>query len=157
MRYRISDDEFREMVRALWLCMTPEEREEVWPARERVKGLSPEDLLRALAPEERERLRQLLQSQMKADDPTHTQQIHQFRQQAKEFAMQRFDADLVKAMRDLCEGMHPQEREDVWPAEVRLKDLSPEDLLRALSPDELERLRQLLQSQTKADDPTRPQ
>jgi hypothetical protein len=71
--------------------------------------------------------------------------------------MPRFDAELVKAMRDLFEDMTPDKREDVWPAEVRLQGLFPEGLLRALTPDELERLRQLLQSQTKADDPSRPQ
>ncbi len=96
------------------------------------------------------------------------QQIHQFHRQGKEFAMQHLgvDQEFVKAMRDLWESMTPDEREAFWPAEElvkklspekRLQGLSPEDLLRALAPEERDRLRQLLQTQTKSDDPSRSQ
>jgi hypothetical protein len=96
------------------------------------------------------------------------QQIYQFRRQGKEFAVQHLGAneEFQKVMRDLWEVMSPEEREEVWPARERLKNVSPEDRLeglsleerlRGLTPDDLERLRQLLQSQTKTDEPSPPQ
>jgi hypothetical protein len=48
--------------------MTPEERLEGLPARERLKGLSVEERLEGLSAKELERLRQLLQSQTRADN-----------------------------------------------------------------------------------------
>ncbi len=81
------------------------------------------------------------------------QQVHQFRLQGKEFAMQHLGAneEFRKVMRDLWDVMSPEEREEVWPVRERLKGLSLEERLEGLTPDDLERLRLLLQSQTKAD------
>jgi hypothetical protein len=62
------------------------------------------------------------------------------------------DQGFIKAMHDLWESMTPEEREEFWPLQVRVKGVSPEDLLRALTPEDLERLRQLLRSQTRSDD-----
>jgi hypothetical protein len=88
------------------------------------------------------------------------QQVHQFRRQGKEFAMQHLGADqeLVKVMRDIWESMSPEERKVVFrlSPQERLEGLSLEERLEGLTPDDLERLRQLLQSQTKADDSSRP-
>jgi hypothetical protein len=53
-----------ELLRAL----PPEERLRGLPPEERLRGLSLEDRLRGLSPEDLERLRQLLQTQTKADD-----------------------------------------------------------------------------------------
>jgi hypothetical protein len=87
------------------------------------------------------------------------QQISQFRGQGKEFAMQHLGADteLVKVMRDLVESMTPEEREVIWPARELVKRLSLEERLEGLTPEDLARLRQLLESQTKADDSSHPE
>jgi hypothetical protein len=87
------------------------------------------------------------------------QQINQFRLQGQEFAMQHLGAqdELKRVLRDLWATMTPEERSEVFPVEERLKGLSPEELLRGLTPEAKERLRQLLQSQTRADDSSRPE
>jgi hypothetical protein len=75
------------------------------------------------------------------------QQINQFRQLAKEFAMQHLGAEeeLRQVFRDMWETMSEEEREEVWPVKKRLKGVTPEQLLQDLSPEDRERLRQLLQ------------
>jgi hypothetical protein len=105
------------------------------------------------------------------------QQIYQFRLRGKEFAMQHLGSEdqMDQALRafvatlppkERVEGLSPQERllglslgdflATLPPAE-RLKGLSPEERLQGLSPVELERLRQLLRAQTKADNGTSPE
>jgi hypothetical protein len=93
------------------------------------------------------------------------QQVTQFRRLGKDFAMQHLgvDTELVKVMRDLWDTLSPEEREDIFPTEQRLKGvpveqrlagippedrlkgLAPEDVLKGLTPEERERLRRLLQ------------
>ncbi len=96
------------------------------------------------------------------------QQIYQFRLLGKEFAMQHLGAEdeLKQVLRDLWATMSPEERLEVFPVQERLQGLSPEERLqglapeerlRGLAPEELERLRQLLQSQTRADNPSQPE
>jgi hypothetical protein len=98
------------------------------------------------------------------------QQISQFRFRGKEFAMQHLGAEdeLKQVMRGLWAVMSPEERQEVLsktardllatlPPKERLEGLSPEELLRSLSPEALERLRQLLQTQARADNPPRPE
>jgi hypothetical protein len=87
------------------------------------------------------------------------QQVHQFQQQGKEFAMQHrgVHTELVKVMTDLLESLSDEERLRVYPIRKRLQGLSMEELLRELSPKDVERLRQLLQNEKRADDSSRPQ
>jgi hypothetical protein len=87
------------------------------------------------------------------------QQIHQFRLRGKDFAMQHLgtDEDLVKVMRDIWATLSPEERSVVFPLRDRLQGLSPEELLQGLPPEKLERLRELLQVQTKTDNPSSPE
>jgi hypothetical protein len=91
MQHLGAETELVKVMHDLIESLTPEDRDKVWPLPERMKGaspeqrlaglspqerlqgLSPQELLRALAPEELERLRQLLQSQTKADDSSHPQ------------------------------------------------------------------------------------
>jgi hypothetical protein len=77
------------------------------------------------------------------------QQIQQFRLAGKEFAMQHLGSEdeLKQVLRDIWATMSPEER---------LEGLSPEERLRGLTLEELERLRQLLQIQTKTDDSSHP-
>jgi hypothetical protein len=49
-------------------ALPPEQLRQALPPEERIKGLSPEQLLEALSPEARERFKELLQQQTKADD-----------------------------------------------------------------------------------------
>jgi hypothetical protein len=85
------------------------------------------------------------------------QQIHQFRRLGKEFAMQHLGSEeLQRVWRDILATMTPEERLDGLPARERLKGLSVEERLEGLSAKELERLRQLLQSQTRADNSAPP-
>jgi hypothetical protein len=81
------------------------------------------------------------------------QQVHQFRLRGKEFAMQHLgtEDELKQVLRDLWATMSAEERLEV------VQGLSPEELLRGLSPEKLERLRQLLQTQTKTDNPSAPE
>ena len=78
------------------------------------------------------------------------QQIQQFRLRGKDFAMQHLgtEDELKQVLRDLLATMSPEER---------LEGLSPEERLRGLAPEEVERLRQLLQTQTKADQSSSPE
>jgi hypothetical protein len=101
------------------------------------------------------------------------QQINQFRLQGKEFVMQHLGAEqeLVKVMRDIWDTLSSEDRVKVFgfsefptreqllapTLKERLKGLSPEERLIGLSPEELEQLRQLLQTQAKADDASRPE
>jgi hypothetical protein len=87
------------------------------------------------------------------------QQIHQFRLQGTEFAMQHLGAEdeLKQVLRDLLATMSPQERLEGLSPKERLEGLSPEELLGGLTPEARERLRQLLLTQTKADDSSRPE
>ncbi len=91
-----------------------------------------------------------------------SQQIQQFRLRGKEFAMQHLGAEdeLAKVLREILvtlppeerlEGLSPKQRLEGLSPEQRLEGLSPEDLLRGLSPEDRERLRHLLQNQTKPD------
>jgi hypothetical protein len=84
------------------------------------------------------------------------QQITQFRQRGEEFAMQHLGTEdqLHQVLLDMWNVMTPEEREQVWPVKERLKgvkpeerleDLSAEDIVQALSPERLQRLRQLLE------------
>jgi hypothetical protein len=77
------------------------------------------------------------------------QQIQQFRHLGKEFSMQHFGSEdeMLQAMRALLASL---------PVEERIEGLSPEQLLSALSPEEREHLKELLQQQTKADDASAP-
>ncbi len=104
------------------------------------------------------------------------QQIQQFQRLGKEFAMQHLGSEdeMAQALRDLLaaippeqrlEGLSPEERlkglspEDRLKGlapEDRLKGLAPEDRLKGLAPEELERLKELLQRQTRADDASNP-
>ncbi len=83
------------------------------------------------------------------------QQIHQFRLLGKEFAMQHLgtEDELKKVMRDLWTVMSPEEKKQV--GRDLFATLSPEELLEDLPPENLERLRQLLQTKTKADNASR--
>ncbi len=95
------------------------------------------------------------------------QQIHQFRLLGKEFAMQHLGSEeMEQVLRDFLATLPPEERLEGLPpterlkglsAEERLEGLSPEERLRGLAPEELERLRQLLQTQAKADNSSRPE
>jgi hypothetical protein len=66
------------------------------------------------------------------------QQIHLFRLLGKEFAMQHLGAEdeLKQVMRDIWATMSPEERLEVFPLEKRLEGLSPEERLEGLSPEE---------------------
>jgi hypothetical protein len=77
------------------------------------------------------------------------QQINQFRLSGKEFAMQHLgaDEDLGKVLSDKWDTMSPEERRVYFPLEKWLARLPLEDRLRGLTPDQLERVRQLLQQQ----------
>src|SRR5262249_48982221 len=106
------------------------------------------------------------------------QQIQQFRQRGKEFAMQHLGSEdeMKQAWHNLLtsltpedwrevlstmpvevrlEGLAPEERLRGLAPEERLRGLAPEERLRGLAPEELERLRQLLQEQAKTDDSSR--
>src|SRR5262245_4712846 len=97
------------------------------------------------------------------------QQIQQFRQRGKEFAMQHIGSEdeMKEAWDNVLNNLTPEDRRQVLSTmpveerleglapEERLRGLAPEDLLRSLPPEELERLRQLLQEQAKTDDSSR--
>jgi hypothetical protein len=71
--------------------------------------------------------------------------------------MQHLDSEELKRVwRDILADTPPQERLEGLSAEERLKGLSAEELLKGLSREELERLRQLLQEQAKANDSAPP-
>jgi hypothetical protein len=77
------------------------------------------------------------------------QQIHLFRQLGKEFAMQHLGSEeLQRVWRDILADT---------PAEERLEGLSAEEVLKGLSREQLERLRQLLQEQAKANGSAPPE
>jgi hypothetical protein len=59
----------------------------------------------------------------------------------------RTEDQIKQAWRDLLASLSPEER---------LRGLTAEELLESLSPEDLERLRQLLQIQTKPDNPSHP-
>jgi hypothetical protein len=67
---------------------------------------------------------------------------------------------LVKVLRDLWATMSPAEQEEALartPISVRLAGIPAEERLQGLTPEELERLRQLLQQPpTSAGDPSSP-
>jgi hypothetical protein len=104
------------------------------------------------------------------------QQIQQFRRLGKEFAMQHLGSEdeMAQVWRDLLAGMTaeerleglsieerlkglpPEERLKGLPPEERLKGLPPEERLKGLTPEQLERLKVLLQQQTKVDDTGNP-
>jgi hypothetical protein len=76
------------------------------------------------------------------------QQVHQFRRLGRDFAMQHAgtEAEMKRVLGDLLEVMTPEEQRAVvsrWPRDLRWALF--EDLLRESSPEERERLRQLLQ------------
>ena len=76
------------------------------------------------------------------------QQIHLFRRLGKEFAMQHLGSEeLQRVWRDILADTPPEER---------LEGLSAEERLKGLSAEELERLRQLLQTQGKANGSSPP-
>jgi hypothetical protein len=103
------------------------------------------------------------------------QQIHQFRLLGTEFAMQHLGSEdqMKQVWRDLLATLSPEERLEGLSPEERLRGLAsqkgrqalrdflatlpPEELLRVLTPEAKERLRELLQSQTKADNSSRRQ
>jgi hypothetical protein len=99
------------------------------------------------------------------------QQIQQFRLRGKEFDMQHLGAqdEMQQTVRALLAVLPPEERLEglspegrqralaALPPEERLEGLSPEERLKGMSPEELERLRQLLQTQAKADGSSRPE
>jgi hypothetical protein len=66
------------------------------------------------------------------------QQVHQFRLRGEEFAMQHLgtEDELKHVLREILATMSPKER---------LEGLSEEDILRGLTPEQLERVRQLVQ------------
>jgi hypothetical protein len=79
------------------------------------------------------------------------QQIQQFRRLGKEFTMLHLgNEDLKRALRGLLTDMTAEERLEGLSAEERLKGLSAEECVKGLAAQELERLRQLLQKQSKA-------
>ena len=86
------------------------------------------------------------------------QQIHLFRRLGKEFAMQHLGSEeLQRVWRDILADTPPEERLEGLSAEERLKGLSAEERLKGLSAEELERLRQLLQTQAKANGSAPPE
>jgi hypothetical protein len=79
MQHRGVNSDLVKVMRDIWDTLDPDEREKVfgfrdeWQGlspRERLRGLSAEEMLQGLTPEQAERLRQLLQSQTKPDDPS---------------------------------------------------------------------------------------
>jgi hypothetical protein len=107
------------------------------------------------------------------------QQIQQFQQRGEEFAMKHLGSEdeMQQALLDIVaslppeirlEGLSPEERlRGLTPEEMlrgltpdarkeMLRGLTPEEMLRGLTPHALERLRQLLQSQTKEGDSSNP-
>ena len=160
---RASDSQLRQAMREMLAT---------WPPEERLERFSPEELLQALSAEKLERLRQLLQAQTEADAPLRPDVVlckeapRRYRREEPEFVLgmreilatmspeERLEVLLHKARR---ERLSPKELLQVLPLEVWLWDLSPEEILRALSPGYLDRLRQLLQAQTHADTPSRPE
>src|SRR4051794_20528813 len=76
------------------------------------------------------------------------QQIQQFRQRGQEFAMQHLgtDDEMMRAWREVLRSLTPEDRREV------LAGMSVEEMLESLTPEELERLRQLLRDRTKSDD-----
>jgi hypothetical protein len=62
MQHLGSEDQLLQVLRDMWDVMTPEDRQQVWPLEDRLKGQSAEDIVRALSPEQSQRLRQLLES-----------------------------------------------------------------------------------------------
>jgi len=85
------------------------------------------------------------------------QQIHLFRRLGKEFAMQHLGSEeLQRVWRDILADTPPEERLEGLLPEERLKGLSADELLKGLSREELERLRQLLQKQAKANGSSPP-
>jgi hypothetical protein len=93
------------------------------------------------------------------------QQINQFRLRGMEFAMQHLGTEdqMQQVLRDICATMPPEDRlvgltEDQRRQVLRdiLATLPPEELLHALPPEEVERLRQLLQPPTKSNNPSPP-
>jgi hypothetical protein len=53
-----TEHELQQVLRDLWAVLTPEERERVWPFKDRLKRVLGEKIIRALSPE---RLQQPLQ------------------------------------------------------------------------------------------------
>jgi hypothetical protein len=77
MQHLGSEDEMHQVMRDLLASLpieqrlegvSPEQLRQALPPEERVKGLSPEQVLEALSPEARERFKELLQQQTKADE-----------------------------------------------------------------------------------------
>ena len=75
------------------------------------------------------------------------------------------DTELVQVLRDILatmpleerlRGLAPEERLRGLAPEERLEGLSPEEVLKALPPEDRERLRELLQGQTRADNSSPP-
>jgi hypothetical protein len=86
------------------------------------------------------------------------QQVHQFRSLGKDFAMQHLGSEeMEQVLRDFLASLPASERLEGLSPKERLEGLSPEELLGGLTPEARERLRQLLQTQTKADDSSRPE
>jgi hypothetical protein len=86
------------------------------------------------------------------------QQIGQFHLRGKEFAMQHLgsEEEMEKVLRDFLASLPPQERLEGLSSKERLRGLSAEECIAGLSPEELERLRLLLQKQTKTESPSPP-
>jgi hypothetical protein len=105
------------------------------PVEQRLEGLSPEQLLKEL--KSRQALRDLLASM-----PVEQRLEGLSREQLlKELESRQAIHDLVTSM----------------PPEQRLEGLSPEDRLKGLAPEELERLKELLQRQGKATETSQPE
>lgn len=85
-------------------------------------------------------------------------QVQQFKQQGKEFAMQHLDTEeeMKAVMRDIWDSMTLEERLEVTPFEQIFQKLPPEEVVKQLSPQTCERLRQALRSPPPADEPSPP-
>jgi hypothetical protein len=81
------------------------------------------------------------------------QQIQQFQEQGKEFAMQHLgtETEMDQVMLELAKGWSAEFLRKVLPVEERLKGLTPEQLLAGLTPEERARLRELLNREAEQD------
>ena len=83
------------------------------------------------------------------------QQIQQFRQLGKEFAMQHKDSEYLGQREEelqtaVLDAISPERRLRGLPPEERLRGLPPEERLKGLSQEELARLREFLQRERSA-------
>jgi hypothetical protein len=70
MQHLGTEDQMEQLLRDFVATLSPEDRLRGLPPEDRLRGLPAEELVRGLSPQELERLRQLLQSQSKADNPS---------------------------------------------------------------------------------------